>query len=94
MTKTCKKSKRRDTDLKRRYNISSEDYNKMVVEQNNKCAICGQTPEDKKKLFVDHNHTTGKIRALLCHHCNTGIGYFKENPLYLQSAMNYLFTHN
>jgi len=86
------KTKRKNYDLKRRYGISQEEYDKMYEDQNHRCGICGK--ESKKSLHVDHNHDTGKVRKLLCSNCNTMIGLAKENPYILQSAMNYLFTHN
>jgi len=58
--------------LKQNYNITEEDYNKMLDNQNGCCAICGtNTPTGKWKVFaVDHNHTTDTIRDLLCNECN------------------------
>lgn len=65
----------------RAYNISLEDYERMSLEQNHKCAICGNPEMNNKNkvLCVDHDHTTGKIRSLLCGSCNTGLGSFKDN---------------
>lgn len=87
------KAKDKGRDLKRRYNLSLEEYYRMYIDQNHRCAICGKKSENKK-LAVDHNHSTGAIRALLCSNCNTMIGLAKEDPYILQSAMNYLFIHN
>jgi len=64
-----------------------EEYNNMVLEQNNNCGIC------KTSMIspcIDHNHSTGKIRMLLCHHCNTMIGLARENKVILNSAIKYL----
>jgi hypothetical protein len=78
-----------------RYNISLNDFNKLLKKQNGVCAICGK-PElstngkDKiRKLSVDHNHVTGKVRGLLCGSCNLGFGSFKENIDMLKSAIKY-----
>lgn len=73
--------------LKHEYGLSEEDYNNLHVQQNNQCKICGITP---KKLVVDHCHTTGRVRGLLCHNCNTGLGQFKDNTQFLQLAIKYL----
>jgi len=72
--------------LKERYNISLKDYNKLLKNQNNKCKICLK----KNKLVVDHDHKTGKVRGLLCNHCNTGIGFLKENLNILKNSIKYL----
>ena len=74
----------------RAYGISLDEYRTMVVVQNGRCGICGERPEYPKKLYVDHNHLTGKVRALLCNDCNTGLGAFKDNLDYLTSAFEYL----
>lgn len=56
-------------------------------EQGGQCAICGVSPD---KLYLDHCHTTGKIRGLLCSSCNTGLGMFKDHTGNLRSAADYL----
>lgn len=65
---------------------------RFAVEQGNKCAICGTHADDapNKRLHLDHCHATGQPRALLCHHCNVGIGHFKDNPDLLHAAIRYL----
>jgi len=79
--------------LKATYNMSVEEYNKMFLEQNGCCAICKlHQSEFKRRLCVDHCHTTGKIRQLLCLSCNQGLGNFKDNILFLQEAIKYLQT--
>jgi Autographiviridae endonuclease VII len=77
----------RDTDLRIRYGISLADYNAMHARQNGRCAICGTAEE---KLVVDHNHTTGQVRELLCHLCNAMIGCAREDIAILTSAVAYL----
>lgn len=77
----------KDQELKRRYGISLEEYRELERKQNGLCAICGTKP---KRLFVDHNHKTGKVRGLLCGNCNFGIGYFYENINNLQKSITYL----
>jgi hypothetical protein len=52
------------------------------------CVICG----DETKLVVDHDHTTGKIRGMLCNHCNRGLGHFRDDPTLLEFAAQYLYA--
>lgn len=78
-----------DTYLKSTYGISREEYARLFELQDGKCAICGQVSENRR-LSVDHNHTTGKVRALLCDNCNKGLGHFKDNPNLLIAAASYL----
>lgn len=81
----------KNTQLKIRFGITLNEYNNLLEKQNNQCAICFIHQGDiKKKFAVDHNHETGKIRGLLCHHCNVGLGHFRDNVDFLQSAILYL----
>lgn len=75
----------------RTYNISLVDYKTLVDNQNNTCFIC---KENHNKLVVDHCHTTGKVRKLLCVHCNFGLGHFRDNPELLRQAAKYLEYHD
>ncbi|NCC41893.1 MAG: hypothetical protein EOM21_21285 [Gammaproteobacteria bacterium] len=82
-----------------KYGISIETFNKMLEDQNRKCGICGISLKEYKEksnrdFSVDHNHTTNKVRELLCSNCNTGLGFFKENVEILQKAINYIEKHN
>lgn len=61
----------------------------MYLEQGGCCAICGE-PEGKDRLVVDHDHTTGKVRGLLCRTHNVGLGHFGDSTALLQAAINYL----
>jgi hypothetical protein len=80
--------------LKRRYGITVEDYEAMLITQDYKCAICGTDKCSSGRNFaVDHDHTTGKVRALLCALCNKALGSFKDNPVIIQSAIDYLKKH-
>ena len=78
--------------LKNCYGMTIEKKDVMLAAQNNKCAICKDELVGKK-LHVDHCHTTGKIRAILCHHCNTGLGLFKDSAELLAKAAKYLKKH-
>lgn len=68
-----------------------KNYAQLLANQNGCCAICGKSEEDnKQKLSIDHNHTTNKIRALLCRACNTGLGSFGDSTTLLSVAIEYL----
>lgn len=69
-------------------NLSIDQYNTMVKEQDGKCFICKRKPN--RRLDIDHCHTTGKIRRLLCRRCNLNLGYFKDDKMYLLRAFSYL----
>lgn len=76
----------REQKLKRRYGMTQEDFDKMSTEQGDVCWICGEGG----KLVVDHCHTEGVVRGLLCSDCNVGLGYFKDNTTALKRAAAYL----
>lgn len=66
-------------------------YDLLLQNQNGCCAICGTTEkENGQRLAVDHNHTTLQVRALLCRHCNRGLGAFKDNESLMSRAIEYL----
>lgn len=90
----------KNRDLKKTFGITYETYKQMEVAQNGVCAICGQTETfthhmTKKiaNLAVDHCHKTGKIRGLLCHKCNHGLGKFDDDVSLLRKAATYLEHH-
>jgi hypothetical protein len=76
-----------------KYNMLIEDYDKMFAAQNGVCAICG-LPPNSRKLEVDHDHDTGKIRGLLCHKCNFMLGFAQNDIAILAKAQDYLFAAN
>ena len=84
----------------KKYGLSPEEYDKIFITQNGKCAICNKEETIitkygyKARMHVDHNHSTGKIRELLCSACNHAIGLFKENVEVMKSAIEYLIKHN
>jgi len=75
--------------LKYRYNLTIDDFNNLIKNQNNKCKICNNM-FSKNAIDIDHNHLTNKIRGLLCPNCNTGIGLFCDNATLLKNAITYL----
>ncbi len=73
----------------RLYDITVEDYDKLFADQGGVCAICGASP-GKKKLAIDHNHKTGKVRGLLCMSCNVVLGHTDENIEILEDIIAYI----
>ena len=81
--------------LKRKYGMTFEEFDAMLSDQNNACAICGTKEPSKnrgrdKRFHVDHDHQTGKVRGLLCKSCNIALGEVKENIHTLKSMIEYL----
>ena len=75
------------------YSLTKEEYNKRAEQQNHRCAICN-TKENGKKLSLDHNWKTGKVRGLLCKDCNVTLGNLKEDISLFYKCINYLNKHN
>ncbi len=82
-------SSRRKCNYKRRYNTTIEEYDRMFEEQDGVCYICGE-PSLAKRLAVDHNHETGKVRGLLCARCNIWLGIFENNEELFKQFKIYL----
>lgn len=78
--------------LKRKYSLSLEEFERLYLLQNGRCAICDQE-EVGKLLSVDHDHETGKVRGLLCCNCNRGLGIFKDDLTLLNKASDYIRAH-
>lgn len=81
--------------LKTLYNLTVNEYNKLVERQNGLCAICGkvETANNQYGMFplsIDHDHITGKVRGLLCQRCNRMLGHAKDNINILKKAIKYL----
>ena len=81
--------------LRREYGITVNDYYEMLKSQNNCCAICkSHQSNHKRRLAVDHCHTTRKVRGLLCTLCNRALGCLKDNITTCYSTMEYLKKNN
>lgn len=76
--------------LKKNFGITVAQYDQMAAEQDNACAICRGHNLSGKRLAVDHDHTSGKIRSLLCSRCNTALGQLREQPGLCRAAAEYL----
>jgi hypothetical protein len=86
----------RNAALKSLYGLTLQAYERMLAVQGGVCAICGNPPGTNggpgigPSLSVDHDHATGRIRGLLCHHCNVAIGYLREDPALFDKARSHL----
>lgn len=91
-------SKRKDiiknSVLKKKFGITKNEYDLLLIKQKYRCAICGKLNKEastnNKSLAVDHDHTTGQIRGLLCTRCNPGLGFFNDDTNLLRKAITYL----
>lgn len=87
-----------DYSLRKNYGIELGTYDKMLAEQEGRCAICGTTApggQPRKdgtpaRFHVDHCHDSGKVRGLLCHNCNVGIGNMRHSKEILEKAIAYV----
>jgi peptide methionine sulfoxide reductase MsrB len=75
--------------LKHKYGIGAADVDRMIAEQGGKCPICRK----RAAVHVDHDHATGKVRAIVCEMCNGGLGQFKDNPETIRRAIAYIRLH-
>lgn len=80
------KERIKDSEYRRTYGITLDDYKIMVSQQEGRCRIC----TEYKSLVVDHCHRTGIVRGLLCSQCNRAMGLFQDDPIRLSSAVSYL----
>ncbi len=89
----CFAEKERKRWLRVNYGMALEDFESLLVAQNAACGICGALFDPNVPDFtpcVDHSHSLGQVRGLLCRSCNLGIGHFKDDPARLRSAIVYL----
>lgn len=86
---------RKDWHLRQRHGIGVATYWEMLATQGGACAICKTTKPggNGTRMLVDHDHATNKLRGLLCHHCNAGLGHFFDDESRLHAAVEYLRKH-
>ncbi len=77
--------------LLRQYGITLDEYNAMHISQGGLCAICNTQP---KKLCVDHDHATGRVRKLLCHKCNLAVAWIEQGTGMMDKANKYIREHS
>jgi hypothetical protein len=85
--KPVSKEKKAEYIRRCRYRLDNEKYSEMVSKQDNKCAICSK---EMSPPHIDHNHTTGEVRGLLCKSCNASLGLMKDSVELLEKAIVYL----
>jgi len=80
----------------RLYGLTLDEYDALVDQHDGVCAICREPPAKGrgKRLVVDHDHQTGRIRGLLCALCNVAIGYLREDPQLFDRTKEYLIRHS
>jgi recombination endonuclease VII len=86
-------TKRKAYQRKHQLGVTQDRYDAMLDMQNGRCAICNVVLKDGSRTTtaqVDHNHKNFEIRGLLCHNCNIGLGYFKDDTVILLNAVSYL----
>ena len=93
-------SKKRSREFTQKYGISLSDYDKMLAAQNGVCFIClkddpkGRWKNNPRGFCVDHDHSTGVVRGLLCNTCNQGLGNFYDSSKFLRRAADYIDYHD
>lgn len=80
----------------RRYGLTLEQYDALLVFQNHTCALCARPPEESLfgKLYVDHDHKTGIVRGLLCYRCNAAIAQFGDDLAGAWKVVAYMAKHS
>jgi hypothetical protein len=86
----CRASSR-NTRIKKAYGITAAEFDALFLKQGNKCACCGtDKPGTQKGWHIDHDHITGGVRGILCHHCNVMAGMSRDSITILRSSIAYL----
>lgn len=91
---------RRAAVRKCKYGVSLQVYDRLAETQQHRCAICGQKETVRNRngqvstLSVDHNHSTGQVRDLLCRRCNAAVSFMREDVEYAQALVQYLMKWN
>ena len=75
------------------YGLTLEEYDELVSRVT-ACEICGTDNPGPQDWHIDHDHRTGKVRSILCHNCNLGLGHFQDDPARLRAAADYLEAHS
>jgi hypothetical protein len=86
--RSCRNGYKR-SKLEQKYSaMIDEEHLRNIRKTVKECVICGS----KEKLVVDHDHKNNKIRGMLCNHCNRGLGHFRDDPMLLEFAAQYLYA--
>ncbi|NBW22617.1 MAG: hypothetical protein EBR82_83200, partial [Caulobacteraceae bacterium] len=86
--RSCRSSYRNSINRGKFRSVISDEELKKLKKSTKQCTICGS----EEKLVVDHDHKTGNIRGMLCNHCNRGLGHFRDDPMLLEFAAQYLYA--
>jgi hypothetical protein len=86
----CRATYRSENCRGRHRSVISDEALKDIKASVNQCVICGV----ESALVVDHDHATGQVRGMLCNHCNRGLGHFRDDPMLLEFAAQYLYASN
>lgn len=86
----CRNTYKREKSILKYTTHISENLLREIKNTTEECVICGS----KEKLVIDHDHKTQKFRGMLCNHCNRGLGHFRDDPLLLEFAAQYLYASN
>ena len=86
--RSCRATYRSENNRGRFRDVISDEGLKQLKASTKECVICGSL----EKLVVDHDHVSGKVRGMLCNHCNRGLGHFRDDPTLLEFAAQYLYA--
>ena len=89
-SKAIRKINNASSNMRITFGIDQKAYDEQLKAQNGVCAICGENPESSRRLSIDHCHTSGVLRGILCHSCNVGLGFFSDDVEKLKKAITYL----
>ena len=93
----CLRPITRKFNLKSKYNLEVEEYNALLDKSQGRCQCCNKTlepdsPSPNNRPVIDHCHTTGRVRGILCNHCNRLVGYLGEDSAYALQLVEYINT--
>lgn len=87
------KDTQRNSFFKRKYGLTLKQRDELLALQGGRCAICLSTESGGKGWHIDHCHNTQKVRGILCHYCNVGLGNLRDDPTIVHSAYRYLICN-
>ena len=93
--RNCSRTSIRKYNLRAKYNLEVGEYNILLEKSQGQCTCCSKrlhnnAPHPEDRPIIDHDHKTGKVRAILCNHCNRMVGYLREDPKYTMKLLDYI----
>ena len=82
----------REYDLTRQFGIDRETFQALLEQQAGLCRICCEAMRPGAGTHVDHSHSSGQVRGLLCQRCNHALGHLRDDPLLCEAARDYLLN--